>query len=129
MTTREPGASDVFTCGLIDRPFSTAFFARRPAASITLGFEVFVHEVMAAISTSPEPMSVGCGFAGATRSGVGRLFTISTTSRGAPLGVCWLASLIAPRPVLSVTWKRRASSSGFFEKPFSAGGLLKSDVN
>jgi len=30
-----------------------AFFARRPAWSITLGFEVFVHEVMAAITTEP----------------------------------------------------------------------------
>jgi hypothetical protein len=101
VTTREPGASDVFTCGLTVRPFSTAFFASRPAASRTLGFDVLVHDVIAAMSTSPEPMSAVCAF-GATRSGVGRLLTISTTSSGAPLGACWDASLMAPRPVVSV---------------------------
>ena len=40
-------------CGATVRPFSTAFFATRPAASSTPGLEVLVHEVMAAISTSP----------------------------------------------------------------------------
>ena len=44
-------------CGLTVRPFSTAFFASSPAASITPGFDVFVHEVIAAISTSPLPIS------------------------------------------------------------------------
>ncbi len=44
-------------CGLTVSPFSTAFFASRPAAISTLGFEVLVHEVIAAISMSPEPMS------------------------------------------------------------------------
>ena len=38
-------------------PRSTAFLASRPAAIMTLGLEVLVHEVMAAISTSPEPTS------------------------------------------------------------------------
>src|SRR5919204_5826972 len=47
VTTRDPGASDVFTQGLAARPASTAFFARSPAATITDGFEVFVHEVIA----------------------------------------------------------------------------------
>ena len=42
MTTREPGASEVLTRGFTVRPRSTAFFASRPAASITLGFEVLV---------------------------------------------------------------------------------------
>ena len=40
-------------CGLTVRPRSTAFFASRPAASSTPGFEVLVQEVIAAISTSP----------------------------------------------------------------------------
>ena len=40
-------------CGSTVRPASTAFFASRPAASSTLGFEVLVQEVIAAISTSP----------------------------------------------------------------------------
>jgi hypothetical protein len=53
VTTREPGASDVLMCGATFRPASTAFFATRPAASRTLGFEVLVQEVIAAIRTSP----------------------------------------------------------------------------
>src|SRR3954451_565419 len=53
MTTREPRASDVFTHGLVVRPFLTALRARRPAASITDGFDVFVQLVMAAITTCP----------------------------------------------------------------------------
>ena len=53
MTTFEPGASEVFTQGLTSRPFSTAAFASRPAASITYGFDVFVHDVMAAMTTWP----------------------------------------------------------------------------
>jgi len=43
----------VFTQGGTVSPRSTAFFARRPAAIITEGFDVFVHEVMAAITTEP----------------------------------------------------------------------------
>ena len=53
VTTREPGASEVFTRGLTVKPSSTAFLASRPAASSTPGLEVLVHEVIAAISTSP----------------------------------------------------------------------------
>jgi hypothetical protein len=53
VTTRDPGASDVFTTRGTRSPASTAFFASNPAASITDGFEVLVHEVMAAMSTSP----------------------------------------------------------------------------
>ena len=77
VTTRDPGASDVLMCGLTVSPFSTAFFASNPAASSTLGFDVFVHDVIAAISTSPLPMSTAFGAEGAMRSGVGRLLTIS----------------------------------------------------
>src|SRR4051794_25564184 len=53
MTTREPGASDVFTHGLVVRPLSTALRARSPAASITDGFDVLVQLVMAATTTWP----------------------------------------------------------------------------
>ena len=52
-TTLEPGASDVFTHGLVLRPRATAFLARRPAASITLGLEVLVQLVIAASTTAP----------------------------------------------------------------------------
>ncbi len=78
MTTREPGASDVLMLGLTLRPFSTAFFASRPAASSTPGFDVLVHDVIAAISTSPLPMSDCFAAVAGTWSGVGRLLTIST---------------------------------------------------
>src|SRR3546814_11908446 len=53
MTTLEPGASDVFTQGLVLSPASTAFLASSPAPSITDGFDVFVQLVMAAMATSP----------------------------------------------------------------------------
>src|SRR3954451_9550665 len=57
MTTFEPGASDVFTQGLLCRPRSTAFFASRPAPTITNGFDVLVHDVMAATTTAPWSIS------------------------------------------------------------------------
>src|SRR5437867_10830392 len=53
VTTFDPGARLVFTHGWRDRPRSTAFFASRPAPIITLGFDVFVQLVMAAITTEP----------------------------------------------------------------------------
>src|SRR5262245_66115613 len=53
MTTFDPGAIVVFTQGLVVRPFSTALRASNPAASITEGFDVLVHDVMAAITTWP----------------------------------------------------------------------------
>src|SRR5215469_11393596 len=53
MTTFEPGARVVFTQGLRSRPASTAFFATSAAPTITDGFEVFVQEVMAAMTTDP----------------------------------------------------------------------------
>ena len=53
MTTFEPGASDVFTHGLRESPFSTAFFASSAAPIITVGLDVLVHEVMAATTTAP----------------------------------------------------------------------------
>ena len=53
MTTFEPGASVVLTHGLRWRPFSTAFLASRAAPIITDGFEVLVHDVIAAIATAP----------------------------------------------------------------------------
>ena len=52
-----PGASEVFTQGLTASPLATALRATRPAAIITLGFEVLVQEVIAAITTSPWPRS------------------------------------------------------------------------
>src|SRR3954469_1604401 len=53
MTTFDPGASVVLTHGLLDRPLSTAFFATSAAPIITDGFDVLVHEVIAAMTTAP----------------------------------------------------------------------------
>src|SRR5690606_23706345 len=53
VTTFEPGARLVLTHGLLTRPRSTAFFASSPAPIITLGFDVFVQLVMAAMTTEP----------------------------------------------------------------------------
>jgi len=48
-----PGARLDFTHGFRCRPRSTAFFASRPAPTITCGFDVFVQLVIAAITTEP----------------------------------------------------------------------------
>src|SRR5215468_11181102 len=56
-TTWEPGASDVLTHGLTARPLASALRASKPAPTITVGFEVLVHDVIAAITTSPWPRS------------------------------------------------------------------------
>ncbi|CAB4593534.1 unannotated protein [freshwater metagenome] len=48
----------VFTHGLDVSPFSTAFFANRAAPIITDGLEVFVQDVIEAITTSPFLMVV-----------------------------------------------------------------------
>ena len=53
MTTSDPGASEVFTHGFDFRPLAAALRASRPAAISTAGLEVFVHEVIAAITIEP----------------------------------------------------------------------------
>ncbi len=53
MTTREPGARLVLTCGADGSPRATALRASRPAATMTEGFDVFVQDVIAAMTTSP----------------------------------------------------------------------------
>src|SRR5436309_12526379 len=53
VTTFDPGARLLFTHGLRVRPGSMAIFATRPAPIMTLGFDVFVQLVMAAITTAP----------------------------------------------------------------------------
>jgi hypothetical protein len=53
LTTPDPGDNVVLMYGLTVNPFATAFLATRPAASMTSGFDVFVQEVIAAITTDP----------------------------------------------------------------------------
>lgn len=52
-TTPDPGDKVVLIYGLTLRPLATAFLATSPAASITSGFDVLVHDVIAAITTEP----------------------------------------------------------------------------
>src|SRR3984957_19681013 len=56
-TTWLPGASEVFTQGFAVRPLAAALRARSPAPIKTLGLEVLVQEVIAALTTSPWPRS------------------------------------------------------------------------
>src|SRR4029434_6982692 len=53
VTTFDPGAKLVLTHGLLVKPFSTAFLAKRPAPIKTDGLEVFVQLVIAEITTEP----------------------------------------------------------------------------
>ena len=57
MTTFDPGANEVFTQGFVFKPNSTAFFASKPAPIKTLGLDVFVHDVIAAINIEPSLIS------------------------------------------------------------------------
>src|SRR4029450_3259831 len=52
-TTWEPGDRDVLNHGFLRSPRAMALRAKRPAAIITLGFDVLVQEVIAAKTTSP----------------------------------------------------------------------------
>src|SRR5512146_1224235 len=69
MTTLEPGASVVLTQGLRARPRSTAFLASSAAPTMTLGLDVLVQEVMAAMTTEPWSTSVGVPSPRGTRTG------------------------------------------------------------
>ena len=110
-------------------PRATAFRARSPAASITLGFEVLVQEVMAAMTTSPCPSSTSASASGgraraaAPASGVGRLLIISYSVRvlvflrapsGTESGVLEAAARRGARasPIARVRQRRPSSSGG-----------------
>ena len=129
---REPGASEVLMWGFTRRPFSTAFLASRPAASMTPGFEVFVQLVIAAISTSPLPIVMSCvsttagtDFACAA-GGVGLFASISSRKRGASPATgglsCGRRSSSSSTPGLATRW-RVMRTSGDWLKPFSPMGL------
>src|SRR6185295_3036105 len=49
----DPGAKLVLTQGLLVKPFSTAFLAKRPAPIKTEGLDVLVQLVIAEITTEP----------------------------------------------------------------------------
>src|SRR6202043_1557463 len=52
-----PGAAEALPQGFAVRPLAAALRANSPAPISTLGLEVLVHEVIAAITTSPWPRS------------------------------------------------------------------------
>src|SRR5215212_2496341 len=87
MTTLDPGASVVFTHGLVVSPRSTAFLASSAAPIMTCGLDVLVHEVIAAMTTAPWSTSVSVpssivtlvGFEGRAPTGA-----VGTASAGAP---------------------------------------------
>ena len=110
LTTREPGASEVFTHGLTLSPRSTAFFASSPAASITAGFEVLVHEVMAAITTSPcvsstvdGPRAAACSTRRAGSASAG-------CSSSRPRSACWCSSTRPSGTCLPTVRRRRGAA-------------------
>jgi len=53
VTTPDPGDNEVLIYGKTFNPFSTAFLANYPAAKITPGLLVLVHDVIAAITIDP----------------------------------------------------------------------------
>src|SRR5262245_40755981 len=101
---------------------------------MTLGLDVFVQDVMAAMSTSPWPTStrpVGSGVR-SERSGVGRLLAISASvhtlvsraSAPLTLGGIWLPPPgTTARPRVAVKRSERADAG--FPYPFSAIGFEK----
>src|SRR3954451_22950044 len=82
MTTFDPGASEVLTHGLRCRPRSTAFFASSAAPTMTDGFDVLVHDVMAAMTTAPWSSSNSVPSESRTRAGLDGLSPL----RGRALG-------------------------------------------
>ena len=69
-----PGARELLTYAGTCSPRSTAFFASSPAASMTLGLDVLVQLVMAAMTTEPWPICQSPSRVGtelSTVSGVG----------------------------------------------------------
>src|SRR3954463_5585435 len=92
VTTFDPGARLVLTHGFRVSPRSNAFFATSPAPIMTLGFDVFVQLVIAAITTAP--CSSADAAAGASAS-------------AAP----------AAAPVTADTCPDPAASAPFFDEP------------
>src|SRR3954466_13339792 len=78
VTTFDPGARLVFTHGWRFRPRSNAFFATSPAPIMTLGFDVFVQLVIAAITTAPWSRAAAMAGASASAAPAARPVTAET---------------------------------------------------
>src|SRR6478609_12142273 len=94
VTTLEPGARLVLTHGLTLSPLATAFFASSPAPSMTYGFEVLVHDVIAAITTDPCPTSK---FAPSSEVFTRVVRSSGLAGAGAPLPLFLATATISPR--------------------------------
>ena len=62
VTTLDPGAREVLTWGQDLSPSSAAFLATSPAAIMTEGLAVLVHDVMDAMTSDPSPSCPATGF-------------------------------------------------------------------
>src|SRR3712207_2647505 len=89
MTTLEPGARVVLTHGLRFRPRSTAFLASSAAPTMTWGLDVFVHEVMAAMTTAPWSISHAV-----PSSRVSRIGLLGRSATGVTLALTGLSPLV-----------------------------------
>ena len=104
----------VFTQGLRVRPRSTAFFATSAAPIITDGFEVLVHEVIAAIATMPWSISNDVPSESVTATGLrGRPEPAPTGSRGRPLvsSACSSPGAAAAGSLAGNDWAEASSTS------------------
>ena len=99
VTTLDPGASDVFTHGWLISPRSTALRASRPAPSMTDGLEVFVHDVMAAMTTWPwSTLNVSPSIVTSTAVSECSAITVPAATAGAEAGAAggsWPGTLSA----------------------------------
>src|SRR5919202_4092937 len=118
MTTLDPGASVVFTHGFVARPRSTAFLASSAAPIITCGFDVLVHEVIAAMTTWPWSTSVSVPSSMVTGVGFdGRLLSRPVTA------VCGAPSEPLPCPPPGAGGAGAEAGAGPAEDPSAAAAL------
>src|SRR5258706_3306751 len=103
VTTFEPGARLLLTHGFRINPRSTAFLATRPAPIITLGFEVFVQLVIAAMTTAPWSSSASAGSKTATPDCATAPVALATPCRAPPASDDF-AGFCATCIVGSATW-------------------------
>jgi hypothetical protein len=111
VTTLDPGAIEVFTQGFTSSPFSTALRATRADPTITEGFEVLVHEVMAAMTMLPSVRE--------NSSPSTSIFTI----RGPPSGASRRAECVAPPVATAGSGEPPPVAPTFRERPPSPDQL------
>ena len=126
VTTVEPGASEVFTQGLALEPRSTAFFANSPAPTITVGLDVLVQLVIAAITTRPWSSCVSVPSSSVTVTGSAVAFLDHRAARHARLA---RDRRCAPRPAGREAGKVPATASSWLFPRLSAasGSNSRSD--